>query len=133
MTSLKMPPTRLKNRGELPGGWTTHAPAVRFVVTDERFQDIVKVLRRGGLSPLAAETKAAEACATFWSREWKQCLLPVVARWADVWKDQNFGSLDGFDPSLVARLWVPTLKQFNVSGAEMQRLFVEMKRAKEEV
>ena len=128
---LTMPSSRLKSGGELPGGWETASPEVRFMASDARFRDVVSVLRRHGLAPLAAETKAAKVCATLWSREWKRCLLPVVSRWADMWKKQNFGSLEGFEPSLVARLWVPTMKQFNVSGAEMQRLFVEMKREKE--
>ena len=113
----------------LKGGWYANVPEISVDKGDARFRALVLRFMRLGKRPLDAEVLAERAIKDFFAREWKARLMKLVSRWAKMYADQNFGSLDGFDPEAISETWVPGYAFFKPTGAEAQKLFIEMKRS----
>jgi len=114
----------------VPKGWKTRVPEIEVVSSDPRVRDIVTVLMRRGATRAKAEEAAVAGIEAFFVRQWRTRVGAVVASWAKKYADGAFGSLEGLEPELIARVWVPGA----VGGAggaptarEMKALFAEMR------
>ena len=112
----------------LKGGWYANVPEISVAKDDARYRALVLRFMRLGQRPLDAERLAEKSIKDFFAREWKARLMKLVARWAKMYADQNFGSLEGFDPEVISETWVPGYAFFKPTGAEAQKLFTEMRR-----
>ena len=112
----------------LPGGWGVDVPEVRVVASSPRMRTLVRRLMRGGARPMDAETLAERAVIDFFEREWRARTMKLVGRWAKMYADQNFGSLEGFVPEVVADTWIPGNARVRWTEAEVKALFAEMRR-----
>jgi hypothetical protein len=107
VTLIKIPDAVYRGT-TLPGGWETRAPDASFSFGDARMRDLVTVLKRYGASHAVAEAEALKRLDAFWAGAWRERIMKTVARWAHVYEREH-GNLDGFDPVVVARAWVPGL------------------------
>ena len=112
----------------LAGGWCVEVPEVRVVASSPRMRTLVRRLMRGGAKPLDAERFAERAVVDFFEREWRARTMKLVGRWAKMYADQNFGSLEGFVPEVVADTWIPGNARVRWTEAEVKMLFAAMRR-----
>ena len=116
----------------LEGGWKTHVPDIQADRGSPRYRDIVMLLMRYGMKPGQAEAEAQLIVREFFEKAWKARLMKGVGRWAKKYADQNFGSLEGFEPEMAARLWIPGMVSMGRGGnTDMRTMFLEMRRKDE--
>ncbi len=112
---LTLPDTRFKGVF-VSGGWELDIPDIEVVRSSPRYAELVTLFMRLGLPPIKAEDAAMEACLSLWRSIWRERVLKSVGRYAKKYADGHFGSLEGFDPARIARLWIPGESYFWLHG-----------------
>lgn len=130
MPSIKIPRTTYQGL-TLPGGWKADVPQIEVHRNDPRLRTLVLRFQRLGMKPLDAEEAARDAITRFFEREWRARLMKIVGRWAKLYADQNHGSLEGFDPEMVADLWIPGATFLSQGAPDVKAAFVAMRRGLE--
>ena len=100
----------------LPGGWKTDVPRITLDTTSPRFLKLSRMYMSLGKRPLDAEKAASEACVHLWEAVWGERVRKAVSRWAKVYADGAFGSLEGFRPEVLADLWMPGERALFIHG-----------------
>lgn len=113
MTTRRIHVTPSTYRGlEIPGGWQASVPSIMIARTDERFAKLVAFFTRNGAAGPRAETLALGVCQALFEGSWETKMKMYLGRCATKYAKLSGGTLDGFEPEVLADLFVPGSDRF---------------------